>query len=73
MAAGAGMVGAKVSTTIKDWELNQMKEMMKRRLYFLFGNPYILGTQELQAYDFKSPKNVPKAAGFQPRKKDEIG
>ena len=22
MAAGAGMVGAKVSTTIKDWELN---------------------------------------------------
>ena len=45
----------------------------KRRLYFLFGNPYNLGTQELQAYDFKGPKNVPKAAGFQPRKKDEIG
>ena len=73
MAAGAGMVGAKVSSNIQFWKLNLKCKMMKRRLYFLFGNPYILVTQELQAYDFKSPKNVPKAAGFQPRKKDEIG
>ena len=74
MAAGAGMVGAKVNTNIKFWKLNlEYKNMIKWQLYFLFGNPYILGTQELQAYDFKSPKNVPKAAGFQPRKKDEIG
>ena len=45
----------------------------KGRLYFFYTNEYILGTQELQTYDFQGPENVPKAAGFQPRKKDEIG
>ena len=54
------------------WVQNVILRHDKRRLYFLFEIDYLLGTQELQAYDFKGPKIVPKAAGFQSRKKDEI-
>ena len=74
MAAGAGMVGAKVST---DTQIEILDLVIiwhdKGRFYFFCTNEYILGTQELQTYDIQGSENVPKTTGFQPRKKDEIG